>query len=120
MQEKQSLSHWANSPSGEGRDGVVRGEMEAQVSQTRDLGGGGRERADLLRAPKGLQEAGVHKQQDRVLQQADKADGEEADAIRDRGGVGEADRLGVPALQRRPGKRKVRCWRGIVAYCESK
>lgn len=34
------------------------------------------------------------------------ADGEEAGPIRDRGGVGEADRLDVPALQRRPGQEK--------------
>ena len=80
--------------------------MEVRVSQARDLGGEGRERADLLRVPRGPQEAGVHEQQDRVLQQVDKADGEEADPIRDRGGVGEADRLDVPALQRRPGQEK--------------
>ena len=51
-------------------------------------------------------EAHLRDQQDRILQQADKADGEEADPIRDRGGVGEADRLDVPALQRRPRKGK--------------
>lgn len=50
--------------------------------------------------------ASVHEQQDRVLQQADKANGEEADPIRDRGGVGKADRLDVPALQRRSEQEK--------------
>ena len=77
--------------------------MEVQASQARDLGAEGQERADLLRVPKGPQEAGVHEQQDRVLQQADEADGEETDTIRDRGGVGEANRLDVPTFQRRPG-----------------
>ena len=34
------------------------------------------------------------------------ADGEEADPTRDRGDVGEADRLDVPTLQRRPRQEK--------------
>ena len=88
------------------RDGGVRGEMEIQVPETQGMVGESGERFDLLRFPGRPQEAGLHEQQDRVVQQADKADGEEADPIRDRGSVGEADRLDVPALQRRPGQEK--------------
>ena len=82
------------------RDGGVRGEMEIQVPETQGMVGESGERFDLLRFPGRPQEAGLHEQQDRVVQQADKKAGEEADPIRDRGSVGEADRLDVPPLQR--------------------
>ena len=86
------------------RDGGVRGEMEVQVPETQGMVGESGGRFDLLRFPGRPQEAGLHEQQDRVVQQADKKAGEEADPIRDRGGVGEANRVDVPALQRRPGQ----------------
>ena len=73
--------------------------MEGQVPETQDIGGESRERFDLLRIPGGTQEAHLHEQQDRILQQADQKARQEANPIRDRGGVGEEDRLDVPALQ---------------------
>ena len=51
-------------------------------------------------------EAHLREQQDRVLQQADKANGEEVDPVRERGGAGEESGLLVSTLQRRPRKEK--------------
>lgn len=103
------------------RDGGVRGETETQAPETQGVAGESGERFGLPRFPGRPREAGLREQRGRVAQQADKKAGEEADPIRDRGGVGEEDRLDVPALQNDDlGKRKVGCRREIVTYHEAK
>ena len=109
------LASW---PQGEG---TARGhDAEAEIPEAHHLVREGRARPDLLRVPHRAQEARPREQQGRVLRQAAQEDAEEADPVRDRGGLEKRIVSMFLHYNEAIGRRRVRCWREIADYYEAR